>query len=99
MQLTRRKTLTVLGVALTLGLGLAALSRGSGGPNHGAGPRGGTLEMTKHYQFEVIFTTAGLKVYSYGMDGKPLNAAKLSGKATFYHPSTPKAWFDRPLSV
>ena len=33
------------------------------------------------------------------MDGKPLDAAKMSGTVTFYHPNSPKPWFDRPLAA
>jgi hypothetical protein len=94
-----RKSIAALGIALAFGLGSASPSRAHDGHDHGAGPRGGALEMTKHYHFEVVFTAAGFKVFPYGMDGKPLDTTKLSGKATFYHPNTPKPWFDRPLSA
>jgi hypothetical protein len=100
MQEFRIKTLATLsGLTLALGLVLAAPSRSQEGLDRGASPRGGVMESTKQYRFEVVATTTGLKVYPSQRDGKPLDAGKLSGKATFYHPSTPKPWFDRPLAA
>lgn len=99
MHAPRRKSLATFGVALALSLGLVGASRAHDGHDPGAAPHGGTLEMGKHYQFEVVFTPAGVKVYPTGMEGKPLDATKLSGKVIFYHPSSPKPWFDRPLSA
>ena len=96
MHVSRLKS---LGVAAALGLVLVGASEAQDGHDHGAGPHGGTLEMTKHYHFEVVLTAAGLKVYPYGMDGKPLDAAKMSGTVTFYHPNSPQPWFNRPLSA
>ena len=97
MHATRWKSLATFGFALALSLGLVAASRAHNDP--GTAPHGGTVEMSKHYQFEVVFAPAGVKVYPTGMEGKPVDATKLSGKATFYHPSSPKPWFDRPLSA
>ena len=99
MQGIRWRFFTTLGVALALGLGLAGASAAQDGRDRGAAPHGGTVGMTQHYQFEVVCTAAGLKVYPSGREGKPLDAAKLSGKATFYYPGSPRPWFDRPLGV
>jgi hypothetical protein len=55
--------------------------------------------VTKRHRFEAVFSAAGVKVYPFGMDGKPLDASKLNGRATFYHPGSPEPWFDRPLSA
>lgn len=59
--------------------------------------RGGLLARARHSQFEVFFYTTGLRVFPLGAGGVPLDASKLSGTATFYHPNSPKPWFSRPL--
>jgi len=59
--------------------------------------RGGLLERSRHSQFEVFFYTTGLRVFPQDAAGVPLDAAKLTGTATFYHPNSPKPWFSRPL--
>ncbi len=89
-----RKSIAAIGIALALGLGSTATSRA----DTSTGPHGGTLQVTKHHQFETVINGTGVKVYPYAMDGKPLDTTKLSGTATFYHPSTPKPWFDRSLN-
>lgn len=63
----------------------------------GAGPHGGIVEKSQSYQFEAVFSANGLKLYALGADGKPLDAAKLTGDATFYHPNSPEPWFKRSL--
>jgi hypothetical protein len=90
------KFFAAFGAVLALGLATVGVLQAQDG--RGTAPHGGTLETTKHYQFEVVFAAGGFGVYPYGMDGKPLDATKLSGKATFYHPNSPQPWFDRPLS-
>ena len=85
--------------AIAVGSLLVSTSRAQDGQNHGNGPRGGVLERTGHYHFEVVLTTVGVRVYAYGMDGKPLDAAGLSGTVTFYHPNSARPWFNRPLSA
>ncbi len=96
MHVSRLKSLAV---AAALGLVLVGASRAQDGRDQGTGPRGGTLERTKHYHFEVVLTATGVKVYPYGMDGKPLDAARMSGTVTFYHPNSTQPWFNRPLSA
>lgn len=59
--------------------------------------RGGLLAKAQHSQFEVFFYTTGLRVFPQDAAGEPLDAAKLTGTATFYHPNSPKPWFVRPL--
>jgi hypothetical protein len=59
--------------------------------------RGGLLAKAQHSQFEVFFYTAGLRVFPQDAAGEPLDASKLTGTATFYHPNSPKPWFSRPL--
>jgi hypothetical protein len=87
----------IVAVGATLAHGIGAVSSAHEGHVHGTTPHGGTMEMTKHYHFEVVCVADGIKVYVSGMDNKPLDATKLGGTATFYHPSSPKPWFDRPL--
>jgi hypothetical protein len=100
MQEFRFKTLAMLpGVTLVLGLLLPSPTYSQQSRDSGASPHGGVVELSRHYQFEVVITTSGLKVYSSQRNGKPLDATKLSGKATFYHPSIPTPWFDRPLAA
>jgi hypothetical protein len=97
MRKIRWKSLAALGVALVVGPGLGGLSRAHEGHDHGAASHGGTVAKTKHYQFEVVFAKDGLKVYPYEQENKPLDASRLAGTSTFYHPNTPKPWFARPL--
>lgn len=97
MHVSLLKTLATLVSALALSLVLTGASHGQ--DSAGVGPHGGVVHMTKGHQFEVVFNPAGFKVYPQGMDGKPLDAAKLEGKATFYHPNSPEPWFSRPLGA
>jgi hypothetical protein len=59
--------------------------------------RGGALASIGAYRFEVFFYTTGLRVFPEDGNGAPLDAAKLTGTATFYHPNSPEPWFARPL--
>ncbi len=69
-------------------------ARQSPAPTHG--PRGGTPVRTQHYQFEVFGYPTGLRVFVSDKD-RAVNAAALSGTATFFHPNSPQPWFSRPL--
>lgn len=89
-----RKSRAAVWAVLALGLG----STGPSPAQDAVGPHRGVLESTKHHRFEVVFTADGFKVFPSGIEGKPLDVAKLSGKATFYHPNSPKPWFERALS-
>lgn len=66
-------------------------------PAHTRSPRGGTLVRTQHYRFEVFGYPTGLRVFVSDKDGAAMNAAALSGTATFFHPNSPRPWFSRPL--
>jgi heavy metal-binding protein len=65
---------------------------------HGAPLHGGKVAMTKEYHFEVVFAKDGLKVFPRTQEDKPIDAPRLTGTATFYHPSSPKPWFERKLA-
>lgn len=91
------RRLTAFGLAAALGLGGVAMSRGQDRQNPGATVHGGAVEKTKRYQFEVVCAADGITVYPRAMDGKPLDASKLTASVTFYHPNSPKPWFDRTL--
>ena len=54
--------------------------------------------MTKEYHFEVVFAKDGLKVYPRSHEDQPVDASRLTGTATFYHPNSPKPWFERKLA-
>ena len=88
MHVSRLKS---LGFAAALGLVLVGASKAQDGRDHGTGPHGGTLEMTKHYHFEVVLTAAGVKVYPYGMDGKPLGHRENVGDRDVLPPELPQA--------
>ena len=83
--------------SLALVLGLGALASARDGHEHGAPLHGGKVAMTKEYHFEAVFTKDGLKVYPRTHEDKPLDASRLAGTATFYHPNSPKPWFERKL--
>jgi hypothetical protein len=59
--------------------------------------RGGALAKTARHRFEVFFYTTGLRVFPVDSVGTAIDASRLTGTATFYHPNSPRAWFERPL--
>lgn len=83
----------------TLSLGLAASASADDEHEHGAPLHGGKVAMTKEYHFEVVFAKDGFKVYPRSHEGQPVDASRLTGTATFYHPSSPKPWFERKLTA
>jgi hypothetical protein len=89
--------LTAFGIAL--GLGLQAMAYAHDGHEHGAPLHGGKVAMTKEYHFEVVYTKDGLNVFPRTHEDKPIDASRLSGTATFYHPNSPKPWFARKLAA
>ena len=72
-----------------------AEARGESGPVRSA--RGGLLAKTQRSRFEVFFYATGLRVFPQDVAEAPLDAAKLTGTATFYHPNSPKPWFAHTL--
>ncbi len=101
MQETERKRqsmfLAMSGAALVLGLGVAASAHD--GHEHGAPLHGGTVKMTKEYHFEAVFTRDGVKLYPRTHEDKPLDTSKVTATATFYHPNSPKPWFEQKLAA
>ena len=94
-----RKTrfLATIGSALALG-SLVAIAADEG-HKHGAPLHGGTVKMTKEYHFEAVFTRDGVKLYPRTHDDKPLDTSKVAATATFYHPNSPKPWFEQKLAA
>lgn len=95
MRIFPRWTFVVSTLALVFAPG--AMLVASGAEAAAAARHGGVLTKTEHYQFEILCSAGGLKVYPYDASGNPLDAAKLTASATFYHPSAPKPWFERAL--
>lgn len=60
-------------------------------------PRGGLVASTDRHRFEVFFYPTGVRVFTRDLADRPIDASKLLGTATFYHPDSPKPWFSRPL--
>jgi hypothetical protein len=73
----------------------SVLADGESRPTKSA--RGGTVATIGAYQFEVFFYTTGLRVFPRDSAGAPIDASKLTGTATFYHPNSPEPWFGHPL--
>ena len=97
-----KSKIMALACALTLG-GLSTLGYfGRAGaqeqPKTAKSARGGALAKTARHQFEVFCYTTGLRVFPMDASGAPVDAAKLTGTATFFHPNSPKPWFLRALS-
>lgn len=84
--------------AASLALALGGLALADDGHKHGAPHHGGKVAMTKEYHFEVVFAKDGLKVYPRSHEDQPIDASRLTGTATFYHPDSPKPWFERKLA-
>lgn len=59
--------------------------------------RGGLMARAGRHQFEVFFYPTGVRVFAQDRTGAVVDASRLTGTATFYHPNSPKPWFSRPL--
>jgi hypothetical protein len=102
MRTNGRAFLGAFGSALVAAMGLAMADDAHEHDDqhkHGAPLHGGTVSMTKEYHFEVVFTKDGLKVYPRSHEDKPVAAPGIAGAATFYHPNSPKPWFERKLTA
>ncbi|MDR3637583.1 MAG: hypothetical protein P4L84_27505 [Isosphaeraceae bacterium] len=84
-----------------LGLGWAELGTAQAGRDRTPAPamalHGGVSARAARHDFEVVFSQAGVKVYAYAADHKPIDTSRLTGTVTFYHPNTPEPWFSRTL--
>src|SRR5271157_3337887 len=80
-----------------LGLGLVGPAEAQEGHEHAGAAHGGVQAQTKRYHFDATFSTTGLSLSVHGLDHKSLDVSGLSASATFYHPSSEKAWFTRKL--
>jgi hypothetical protein len=98
MRQNRSKFVVALLTALGLAPGLYTAAAAHEGHEHGAPLHGGKVAMTKEYHFEVVFAKAGLKVCPRTHEDKPIDASRLTGTATFYHPNSPEPWFERKLT-
>ena len=77
--------------------GLGAAASADEGHKHGAPLRGGTVKMTQEYHFEAVFTKDGVKLYPRTHEDQPLDTSKVAATATFYHPNSPRPWFEQKL--
>jgi len=60
--------------------------------------RGGTIASAEGHRFEVFFYPTGVRLFLLDAAGNPVDASRLTGHATFFHPNAPdKPWFSRPL--
>ncbi len=93
------KAVVMAGVVLSTVLGPGGVGRGSAQveikPTRSA--RGGLIAKADTYQFEVFFYTTGVRIFPWDGAGAAVDASRLAGTATFYHPNSPKPWFGRPL--
>ena len=89
------RLLLALAVAQELGLVGQAGAQAVGPSTDSA--RGGVSARAGRYRFDVDFFPTGLRVFPRGEACTPIDASKLLGTATFYHPNSPKPWFARPL--
>lgn len=84
--------------AAALALVTGGLASADDGHKHGAPLHGGKVAMTKEYHLEVVFAKDGLKVFPRSHEDQPVDASRLTGTATFYHPNSPKPWFEQKLA-
>ena len=98
MQMVCTNRLATFAGSFALALGLVGNAPADDGNKHGAPLHGGKVAMTKEYHFEVVFAKDGLMVYPRSHEDQPVDASRLTGTATFYHPSSPKPWFEQKLA-
>jgi hypothetical protein len=83
--------------AMVIGLGALGCMGWVAAQEPARSARGGVLAKAGGHQFEVFFYPTGLRVFPADSAGKAIDAANLSGTATFYHPNSSAPWFSRPL--
>jgi hypothetical protein len=99
MQQPHRLPFAAIGAALVFGLGLSAPTTAQEKHDHGAPLHGGKVAMTKEYHFEAVFARDGLRLYPRTHEDKAIDTSKLTGTATFYHPNSPRPWFEQKLTA
>lgn len=99
MQMFGRKFFRSLAASAVIGVSLVGLVAAQEGHEHGGAGYGGVPAETKRHHFEVVFSKTGVKVYPHAPEQSPVDASRLTGTATFYHPTSPQPWFTRPLRV
>ena len=98
MRMIRLTRFMKVAASLFLALAPGAVASADDGHKHGAPLHGGKVAMTKEYHFEVVFAKDGLKVYPRSHEDQPIDVSRVTGTATFYHPNSPKPWFERKLA-
>lgn len=94
-----RKIQFLVTIGLTLSLNSFVTMADDDGHKHGAPLHGGTVKMTKEYHFEAVFTKDGVKLHPRTHGDKPLDTSKVAATAMFYHPNSPKPWFEQKLAT
>jgi hypothetical protein len=97
MKKNRLITTAVRGIVAIVGLTVVGMAGTLVASEPEKSARGGILAKTARHQFEVFFYTTGVRVFALDASGTQLDASRLTGLATFYHPNSPNAWFSRPL--
>jgi hypothetical protein len=90
-------SLAVLGAAALFAAALVGQSGAQGQTETVKSARGGVLAKTGRHQFEVFFYPTGVRVFVQGNTGTAIDASRLNGTATFYHPNSTTPWFSRQL--
>lgn len=92
-------TATILAMAIGVQVSFSSAQEQPNQPTQRKSQHGGSLVKTKAYEFEVVCASNGVWVYPRSLDDKAIDLSRLSGNVTFYHPNSPKPWFDRQLEV
>ena len=96
------KSLAKAGIVLTamVSFALCGQARAQDTTSQARSPRGGILASAEGHQFEVFFYPTGVRVFLLDASGHLVDASRLTGHATFYHPNAPNSpWFSRPLHL
>lgn len=88
---------SILSLALACGIGSPGTASAQAESGLARSAREGALMTVGRHRFEVFFYTTGLRVFPWSVEGVAVDASRLTGTATFYHPNSPEPWFVRPL--
>ena len=90
--LQRTMAFAVMTIAVALAHSVAANGQDA------VATHGGTLVKSAKAPFEVVITRDLIRIFPLTPSGKPVDTSRLTGKASFYHPNSPKqVWFSRDL--